>query len=181
MSLLALADPGKIALMRRTSTILSREIAIWMIWTKMSGWWKSYSFLLPPPPSLLAVTLTNERIVTRAAWRVLRCPLHQPHIPTVISPLRTLSTSHNCSSCSSNKLRILSRLLPRSLVSSESQPNNLPSHKHHNITTTRTSSLARMMSTNMGVGINDLPWSLHSTDRFYTCPFRWVADYEFGR
>ena len=177
----ALADPDKIALMRRTSTTLSREIVIWMIWTKTSGWWKSYSFLLLPLPSLPAVTLINERIVTRATWRVPRWPLHQPHIPTVISPLRILSTSHSYSSCSSNKLRILSRLLLQSLVSSESQPNNLPSRKHHNITTTHISNLARMMSTNMGVDTRDLLWSLHSMDRFRVCLFQWVADCELGR
>ena len=181
MLLPALADPDKIALMGRTSTMLNREIAIWMIWTRMSGWWKSCSFLLPPPPNLLAITLISERTVTRAAWRVPRWPLHQPHIPTVISPLRILSTSPNYSSCSSNKLRILLRLLPQSLVNSESQPNNLPSHKHHNITTTHTSNLARMTSTNMGEGISDLLWSPHSMDRFRVCLFQRVADCKLGR
>ena len=60
VSLPALTGPDKIALMGRTSTTLSREIAIWMIWTRMSGWWKSCSFLLPPLPSFLAGTPISE-------------------------------------------------------------------------------------------------------------------------
>jgi len=177
-----LAGQGKIASMARTSTTPSPEIAIWMIWTRMSAWWKSCSFLLLPPPSLLAGTPPiSVRTVARAAWRVPRWRLHQPRTPTAISPLRTLSTSHSCSSCNNNKLRILSRLLPQSLVSSESQPNNLPSPKHHNITTTHTSNLARMMSTNMVAGISDLLWSLHSMDRFRACLPRGAAYCELGR
>ena len=155
------AGPDRIALMRQISTTPSREIAIWMIWMTMSGWWKSCSFPLLPPPNFLDGTPTSERIVTRVMWRIPRCRLRQPCIPTAISPPPTLSTSHSCSSCSNSKLRILSRPLPQSLVSSESQPSNLPSLRHRNITTTLISSLAPTMSTNTDVGTSDLLWLLH--------------------
>lgn len=166
--LLALAGPDKIASMRRISTTLSSEIAIWMIWMRMSGWWKSCSFPLLPLPSLLAGTLTNERIVIRDIWPVPRWRPRPPCTPTVTLLPRTLSTLHSYSSCSNNKLRIPLRLLPQSLVSSGSQPNNLPSLKHHNITTTLISSLAPMTSTSTGVDISDLLWLLRLMDRFHT-------------
>ena len=177
----ALTGLDKVALMRQISTTLSSEIAIWMIWMKTNGWWKSCSFPPHPPPILLVDTLTNERIVIRDIWRVPRWRLRQPCIPTVNSPPRTLSTLRSCSSCSSNKLRILSRLLLRSLVSSESQLNNPPSLKRHSIITTLISSSAPMMSTSMGVGISDLLWSLHSTGRVHTYLPWWIADRELGR
>jgi len=157
----ALAGPDRIASMRRISTAPSREIAIWMIWMRMSGWWKNCSFPLLPPPNFLDGTPTSERTVTRAMLRIPRWRLRQPCIPTAISPPRILSTSHSCNSCSSSKLRILSRPLPQSLVSSESQPSNLPLLRHHNITTTLTNSLAPMMSTNTDVDTSDLLWLLH--------------------
>lgn len=180
VSLLALAGPDKIALMRQISTTLSSEIAIWMIWMRTSEWWKSCSFPLLPP-SFLAGTLTNERIVTRDIWPVPRWRPRPPCIPTVILLPRTLSTLHSCSNCSNNKLRIRLRLLPQSLVSSGSQPNNHPSLKHHNITTTLISSLAPMTSTSTGVDINDLLWLLRLMDRFHTYLPWWITDWDLDR
>ena len=173
-----LRGPDKIALMRRISTTLSREIAIWMIWMRMSGWWKSCSFPLLPLPNLLAGTLTSEQTVARVIWQVPRWRPRQPYIRTVTSLPRTLSTLHSCSSCSNNKLRILSPLLPQSLVSSGSQPNNRPSLRHHNITTTLTSSLAPMTSTSTGVDISDLRWLPRLMDRFHAYLPWWIADWE---
>jgi len=181
VSLPTLAGPGKIALMRQISTTLSSEIAIWMIWKRMSGWWKSYSFPLLPPPNLLVDTLTSERMVIRVILRVPRWRLRRPCIPTVTSQPRTLSTLHSCSNCNSNKLRIHSRPLPRSLVNSESRPNNRPSLRHHNITTTLINSLAPMTSINTGVDISDLLWSLHSMGNFRTFLPWWIADCEPDR
>jgi len=179
--LLALAGPDKIALMRRISTTLSSEIAIWMIWMRMSGWWKSCSSPLLPPPSSLAGILTNERIVTRDIWPVPRWRPRPPCIPTVTLLPRTLSTLHSYSSCSNNKLRILSRPLPQSLVSSGSQPNNHPSLKHHNIITTLISSLVPMTSTSTGVDISDLLWLLRLMDRFHTYLLWWITDWDLDR
>lgn len=167
--------------MRQITTTPSREIATWMIWMRTSGWWKSCSFLLLPPPNSLAGTPTSERTATRAIWQVPRWRLHQPCIPTAISPPRTPSTLHSCSSCSSSKPRILSRLLPRSLVNLGSQPNNLLSPKPHSIITTLTNSLAPMMSTNTGVDISDRLWLLRSMGRIRTYLPRWIAEYEFDR
>ena len=177
----ALAGPDKIASMRRISTALSSEIAIWMTWTRTSGWWKNCCFPLLPPPNSLVGTPTSGRTVTRGIWRAPRWRLRQPCIPTVTSLPRTLSTSHSYSSCNSNKLRILLRLLPQSSVSSGSQPNSRPSLKHHNITTILISSSAPMMSTSTDADISDLRWLPHLMDRVRTCLPWWIVDREFDR
>lgn len=150
-----LAGPDKIALMRQISITPTKEIATWMIWMRMSGWWKSCFFPpLPPPKSPLGL-LTKESMAALETWRVPRCLLHQRSTPTVISPPRILSTSRNCSSCNSNKHRTLLRPLPRSLVNLASQPSNRHSLKRPNIIITPTSSLAPMMSTSTLVDTSD--------------------------
>lgn len=156
-SRLAPADPDKIVLMRQTLITVSNEIVIWMIWMKTSGWWKNSSFLLLPLPSLLAGTPTSERTVTRAIWRVPRSLLRPPFIPTATSPPRILSTLRSCSSCSNNKLRILSQPHLQSSVSSGSQPNNLHLLNHPSFTIIPISSLVPMTSTSTDAVINGRP------------------------
>lgn len=128
----------------------------------MSGWWKNCSFPLLPLPSFLVGIPTSERTVARATWPVLRYPLRRPSIPTATSLPRILSTLRKCSSCSSNKLRILSQPLHLFLVN---LGNHLNSHrllKHPSTTITLTSSLALMMSTSTVADTSGRPWLLHS-------------------
>lgn len=170
----ALADPGKIASMRPISTTLNSENAIWTRWTRMSGWWKSCSFLLLLPPNFLAGILTSEPTATRDTWRVPRFPLPRRSIPTVTSPPRILSTLLSCSSYNSSRLRILSQPLPRSLVNSGSPLNNHPLLRHLNITTTLISSLVPMMSTSTVADTRDPLWLLHSMGSLRTYPLCWT-------